>query len=581
MGLDFQVSGSNAAAAFTLKVHRGDGMALLAMNWKGGEPPPDFVGFAIEYREPGGDRFYALNNRLGFLRADGTVDRKALSTLRSPIQKFRWVHFPRNAELDGDFTYRVSPVFMNERDELSYGEPQHVALELRRDTYPGVLNVTFTRGFVSSQAFVDKFVTKTDGLATLLPKKADDGLDYVPTHPKAKTALAWMGFETRSALLALLDDAVADPKAQVRVVAYDLNEPELVARLEWLGPRLKIIIDDSATHGDADSSETLAAARLAASAGAANVKRQHMGRLQHNKTIVVSGPKVKAVVCGSTNFSWRGFYVQSNHAVLIRGTKAVSAFTAAFDAYWANDKVAGFGASPAARWADVNPGNVALKVAFSPHTPDNALLASVAADIATTKSSLFYSLAFLYQTKGPIRDAITAVTDDDRRFVYGISDRKAGGGLDVQKPSGNRAPVYPAALSGRLPEPFKSEPTGLVGGAGTRMHHKFIVIDFDKPTARVYLGSYNFSAPADTANGENLLLIRNRRVAVSFMVEAIRIFDHYHFRVIEQALQKDLQAGKPRQPLHLKRPPRTPDEVPWWKEDYVDPRKIRDRQLFS
>ena len=37
----FQVSGQNAAALFTLKLHRGDGMTLLAMNWKNGKPPQD------------------------------------------------------------------------------------------------------------------------------------------------------------------------------------------------------------------------------------------------------------------------------------------------------------------------------------------------------------------------------------------------------------------------------------------------------------------------------------------------------------------------------------------------------------
>jgi hypothetical protein len=58
---DFQVSGGNAGAPFTLKIHRGEGMALLAMNWRGGKrPPDDFVGFAIEYREPGSDRFFVL-----------------------------------------------------------------------------------------------------------------------------------------------------------------------------------------------------------------------------------------------------------------------------------------------------------------------------------------------------------------------------------------------------------------------------------------------------------------------------------------------------------------------------------------
>ena len=81
MASEFQVSGQNTAAPFTLKLHRGDGMALVAMNWKKGKPPINFVGFAIEYKEPGGDRFYALKNRLSFPGASGEVDANSLSTL--------------------------------------------------------------------------------------------------------------------------------------------------------------------------------------------------------------------------------------------------------------------------------------------------------------------------------------------------------------------------------------------------------------------------------------------------------------------------------------------------------------------
>ena len=69
MSSDFQITGTNTAALFTLKIHRGDGMALLAMNWKKGQPPRDFVGFAIEYKEPGGSKFFALKNRLSFAKA--------------------------------------------------------------------------------------------------------------------------------------------------------------------------------------------------------------------------------------------------------------------------------------------------------------------------------------------------------------------------------------------------------------------------------------------------------------------------------------------------------------------------------
>ena len=110
---EFQVSGQNSAAPFTLKLHRGDGMTLVAMNWKDGEPPQDFVGFAIEYKEPGGDEFFALKNRLNFPGPGGEVNLDRLPTTLSPIQKFRWVHFPRNADLPGEFLYKVSPVFMN------------------------------------------------------------------------------------------------------------------------------------------------------------------------------------------------------------------------------------------------------------------------------------------------------------------------------------------------------------------------------------------------------------------------------------------------------------------------------------
>ena len=66
MAGDHSIRGTNPDAPFELKVHRGDGMCLLAMNWRGGEPPNDFVGFGIEYMEPGGSRYFALKNRIAF-----------------------------------------------------------------------------------------------------------------------------------------------------------------------------------------------------------------------------------------------------------------------------------------------------------------------------------------------------------------------------------------------------------------------------------------------------------------------------------------------------------------------------------
>jgi hypothetical protein len=563
--------GTNADAAFTLKLHRGDGMTLLGMNWKSGPPPLNFVGFAIEYQAPGADHFTPLVNRLNFLDATGNVVPNALTTLQAPIQKFRWVHFPPNADLAGNFNYRVTPIFMDANDKLSQGPAQEAAIQLARETYPGVANVTFTRGFVSSQAFVDHYGQDGD-IKTLVAPVAAKGLDFTPTHPDTAQALAWMGFEARSAILETLDQAIA-AKAQVRVVGYDFNLPDIVDRLEQLGKLVMVIIDDSKGHGGPGTAETEAEGRLVTSAGRDHVKRQHMGDLQHNKMIAV-GPPVNKVVFGSTNLSWRGFYVQANNALVLTGETAFKLASDAFDRYFAvaDNAVGQFDGTPSADWNDLKLPGIDAKVAFSPHSSANAKLGEIAADLKSATSSVLYSLAFLYETKkGAVRDAIDALTADENIFVYGISDRHVGG-LDVQDPNGNVAPVFAAELGADVPEPFKSEPTG---GTGTRMHHKFTVIDFDKPTARVYLGSYNFSNPADLENGENLVLVRDRRIAVSYMIEALSIFDHYSFRVAEK------KAHEKNQKLHLARPPRAAGEKPWWDDDFNAPHKIKDRILFS
>jgi hypothetical protein len=59
------------------------------------------------------------------------------------------------------------------------------------------------------------------------------------------------------------------------------------------------------------------------------------------------------------------------------------------------------------------------------------------------------------------------------------------------------------------------------------------------------------------------------------MVEALRLFDHYHFRLAQQEAKTALKT------LSLKRPPRSAGELPWFDEDYSNARKARDRELFS
>ena len=215
-----------------------------------------------------------------------------------------------------------------------------------------------------------------------------------------------MGFEARAALLEVLDQAIADTGAQVRVIAYDLNEPEVVSRLEQLKNAAQGHHRRQRRPREADSAETAAAKRLSVSAGAANVKRQHLRNLQHNKTIVVDGPAGQVAACGSTNFSWRAFFVQNNTAMILRGASPVTLFSRAFDNFTGLKAPAAFGAADSAHWAALGLAGIDAQVAFSPHAPDNALSLRYRQRHRDEyhRASLFHSLAFLYQTTGPILD---------------------------------------------------------------------------------------------------------------------------------------------------------------------------------
>ena len=99
------------------------------------------------------------------------------------------------------------------------------------------------------------------------------------------------------------------------------------------------------------------------------------------------------------------------------------------------------------------------------------------------------------------------------------------------------------------------------------------MVCFRDKTLRVHLARGRTRSVSE--NGEDLLLIRDRRIAVSYVVEALPLFDHYHFRVAQQ------EAQKAKKELVLAKPPRTAGEEPWWAEDYADARKNRDRELFA
>jgi phosphatidylserine/phosphatidylglycerophosphate/cardiolipin synthase-like enzyme len=158
-------------------------------------------------------------------------------------------------------------------------------------------------------------------------------------------------------------------------------------------------------------------------------------------------------------------------------------------------------------------------------------------------------------------------------FSYGISDRT--GGLRLLKPDGSVGIVDFAYLAKRTPEPFKREWSG---GSGVHEHHKFVVTDFSLPTAKVFTGSSNLSKNGESGNGDNLVMIEDPRVATSYAIEALRIFDHLHFRSrMQSASRRDSE-----DPLTLRKPASMTGQAAWFEQFYVPGSQAEnDRELFS
>jgi PLD-like domain len=558
-------SGAARNGSLSVKLWRGERMCLVGMDVV--DPETDFVGFAIEVKEPGAADYSPLRNRLDFNydspASKGVDGFRNYPSTEAPFQKFRWVHFP-NDVVNGQYAYRVTKMHMDARGKLRAGDQvTDLTISLDPVVYDNYLEVGFTRNFASSQAYVEKYGNNP----AVIPADPTQGLDFAKLPGDV---YKWLGFEAYDLIFGLLDEVRNDPHLTIDVFAYDFNEPDILARLEACGDRVRAIIDNSGSHREDGSAESQAAARLATSAGAEAVHRMHFKSLQHNKVFVVKrdGEPLR-VLFGSTNFSFRGLYIQANNALVFHSPVAAGLFAKAFDLAFQGG--AAFAHDPlSTKWSLVQTNGMPVAhFCFSPHTSSDLSLAPVGAAIDQASSSVFFSIAFLNQIRsGPTKDAIDRLMTKDI-FSYGIVDKQ--GGLEIKKPDGSVGLVDFAYLAAHTPEPFKKEWSG---GQGIHQHDKFVVTDFNLPTAKVFTGSSNLSPSGETGNGDNLVMIEDPRVATSYAIEALRIFDHLHFRSTMQS------SGAPRS-LTLARPPAGGGKT-WFEEYYVDDSQhAKDRMLFS
>lgn len=558
------LSTTNVHQGLTVKAYRGDGACLLAMNMED-HLVEDLAGFAITRTDPDGKK-QTLLNRLSFASnytaATTAKQRKWWPTTTSPYQKFWWVDFP-SRNLPGDYRYEVTAMRFVAEEKLQRDEKVKVSLPLG-PFRAGKVEMGFTRGYLPSQAYADRFHN-----APYKPTKSSIDFDTAPFAKRYE----WLGFHAREMVFAFLQECLSETQSMLDVFAYDLDEPDIIRTLARFGSRLRIILDDSKDHHGNGALEDLAEKALA-DAGA-HVVRGKFSRFAHDKVFVKrdSAGRAQKVLAGSTNFSVSGLYVNANNVLIFDEPSVAELYGQVFDlAFGAHANGPAFAKTDLAKkeFEIAQAGLPHMFISFAPHKKPTNSLDRLLGELNKADSSALFAVMGLQGT-GDVLKRLREVHADPKIFSYGVCDDTEEG-----NPTGNVRVFSPASKGGvlvkaawiakNIPPPFSAE---LNAGLAHRVHHKFVVVDFNDSDPVLFVGSSNLATGGEEQNGDNLIAIYDREMASVFAIEAIRLVDHYHFRAaLSQATDK--------KPLRLK----TRSEK-WWKSSYdANSMKCRERLLF-
>jgi hypothetical protein len=575
---------SDNNAGLHVVIYPGDNKILIAMSLDDNSisaTDKNLAGFAI-WRKYDGKPEQILQNRIGFtsgVNAATTAEtREWTDTDKAPFQKFRWVDVPADG-FDVPITYRVQALYFSGQGFATKPGPEvSIKVEPVKQLFTK-FRPAFTRGYIASQAYTDKFQNKD--IRPAGPTTSD--FDTKPFEPQYE----WLGADARMQLFDFIADCENDTTAQVDVFAYDLDEPDIIAAICRMGKqgRLRAILDNADLHSKPNKKTGLlpveidAAKLIIAAADQKNVRQGHFARYQHNKVFIKrdANGKAQKVIFGSMNFSVRGVYVQANNVIVVDDPGVATMFAEAFDDAFANDvKAPPFQKDPIAKGymvcsATSTAALPKFSLGLSPHKDSSVSLGPMADRIRKATSSVLF--AVMEPTGGgTVLASLRTIAAQPTVFSYGTVETNKG--LAVQSPDGEMGIMTSfAALNKNVPEPFKKE---FDGGAGMHIHDKFVVVDFNAANPTVFTGSSNLAAGGEQQNGDSLAMIEDAAVANIFAIEAVALFDHFHFR---KAMQ---QVTVKEPPLTLWYPgkPNAPD--PWWKA-YYDPKRIqmRDRYLFA
>ncbi len=523
--------------------------------WQPDQPIPDCRGYAIEKTDAQGNKSYTH----GF----ATFDNEKLSAdnsspdncLKAPIQENEWY-----VSGTGEATFRVIPIVGSDKDHLQLREDlacEPVKVNVTHQVSKDV-EVYFNHGIVADQR-----------VAQYLKDHPDEKLADVIGEPGNELRNELSG-DLRPRMLEMLREAKEQGK-KVKLMLYELNDPELIDAIKALGPNCEIILANGAfKNNKPGENDENAQVREDLKAAGVDVTDRIVktGHFDHNKVMIVCDAEgnPETVLTGSTNWTKTGLCSQANNAIIIHNAETAKDYSEEFDRV----KVAGNDYT-----SELLEGN---SKAITTHTlPDGTKITALFAPTANAEDMEFVrnlinnakGAHFLNFNPGvfqddPNSDKATLVQTIIERLnpesehydpnfkVEGVLNQNIPG-LSCPKdstealPAGQRLRDNPVTLvSGRdmtdayhgivLPAAINNDKDDFireqlkVAGTHAMVHSKYIVLDMGDGNYVTITGSHNMGFKASSKNDDNMTVVEgNKDVAAAYMLNERLTHKRYEF----------------------------------------------------
>lgn len=495
-----------------------------------------------------------LENRTGFA-SDNPAPHSQRPSTEWPFQRYTWTD---HAVGEGDTVrYEISPMLKTPHGLKRDGSAAVSVGPIRvTGRGGGGVHAFFNRGVLLSQFMAARLgpnFTKSE-LTKLKRDLAEDSSEL----------RAFLSGQLGSRLARLLADARAS-KWHVYAALYELDDPALIEALMALGKKAHVILANGSKRKRGEDGNAHAAAGLD---GVIDLRRRMLWSegLGHNKFLVVAKTSSEplAVWTGSTNWATTGLCTQVNNALLIEDPDVARVYLQQWQRLRDDRRVGPQGQelhfdqplvdandAPKTRSTSSRKWTV-----WFTRTSGGQDIDAVAKLINAAERAILF-LMFEPGNNGLLqviqaRLSPASPSYDPDLYVHGVVNtlKPATGGEDVAVDLVGRGTAAPFRLRVVQPEGasglagWATEVTrrdfimgqgGVIGHA--IIHSKLIVLDpFTKPV--VITGSHNFSHPASASNDENLLIVRDRRLAERYAVNVMSTYQHYRWRAYLQECRR-------------------------------------------